>query len=79
MSLEKFKKFEEAEKALWCFKPDAKYFQQVRELFKLANRLCPPDFPRGLFKYRTMEEANKAKEEWILRNALKKRESRQKE
>jgi hypothetical protein len=76
MGLQKFKSFQEAERALWCFNPDEKYFKQVRELFKLANRLCSPNFPRGIFKYRTLEEANKAKEEWLLQNALKKRESR---
>jgi len=78
MSLQKYKSFSEAEQALWCFKPDEKYFKQIKELFKLANRLCPPNFPRGVFKYRTIEEANKDKEEWILQNALKKRKSRHK-
>jgi len=77
MGLQKFKSFSEAERALWCYNPDEKYFQQIRELFKLANRLCPPNFPRGIFKYRTMKEANKAKEEWLLQNALKRRESRE--
>ncbi|MDQ1354008.1 MAG: hypothetical protein QG657_4317 [Acidobacteriota bacterium] len=76
MGLQKFKTFEEAQQALWCYNPDETYFKQVRELFKLANRLCPPDFPRGVFKYRTMEEANNAKQEWLLQNALKKRASR---
>jgi hypothetical protein len=76
MGLQKFKSFQEAEQALWCYNPDEKYFKQVRELFKLANRLCPPNFPRGIFKYLTLEEANNAKEEWLLQNALKKRESR---
>jgi hypothetical protein len=76
MGLQKFKSFQEAEQALWCSHPDEKYFKQVRELFKLANRLCPPDFPRGVFKYRTMEEADNAKQEWLLQNALKKRAAR---
>jgi len=72
MSIQKFKSFQEAERALWCFNPDEKYFKQVRELFKLANRLCPLNFPRWVFKYCTLEEANNAKEEWLLQNALKK-------
>jgi len=79
MSLQKFKSFEEAERALWCLNPDEKYFKQVRELFKLANRLCPPNFPWGVFKYRTIEDADKDKEKWLLQNALKKRDSRDKE
>jgi hypothetical protein len=71
MGIEKFKSFEEAERALWCIEPDAKYYKQVAQLWNLANRLCPPNFPRGIFKYRTIEEANKQKDEWILVNALK--------
>jgi len=79
MGLQKFKNFGEAERALWCFNPDEKYFKQVRELFNLANRLCPPDFPRGIFKYRTIDEANETKQKWLLQNALKKRTSRDNE
>lgn len=71
MSIQKFKTFNDAEKALWCFKPDKEYYNQVIELFEFANQICPPEFPHGIFKYKTMEEANKQKEEWILENALK--------
>lgn len=79
MAIEKFKTFEEAEQALWCFKPDAEYFKRVRELWKLANRLCPPRFPQGVFKYKTIEDANKQKEEWILANALKNKKEQKKQ
>ena len=72
MSVQKFRTHEEAKRALWCFNPDDEYYERVSQLFKLANQLCPPDFPRGVFKYRTIEDANKAKEEWLLQNALKK-------
>lgn len=77
MSVQKFKTHEEAQRALWCFHPDEEYYKRVSRLFKLANRLCPPNFPRGVFKYRTIEEANKAKEKWLLENALKKRQARE--
>lgn len=73
MGIQKFKSFEDAERALWCFKPDAAYYKRVAELWEMANRLCPPNFPRGIFKYKTIEEANKDKEKWIMENALKKR------
>jgi hypothetical protein len=73
MTIEKFKKFEDAERALWCFEPDEAYYKRVAEFWKLANRLCPPDFPQGIFKYKTIEEANKQKQEWIIANAIKKK------
>jgi hypothetical protein len=63
MGLQKFKSIHEAQRALWCFSPDEKYFKQVKELFKLTKRLGSPNFPRGVFKYHTIEEANNAKEE----------------
>lgn len=73
MSVRKFKSFEDAERALWCFKPDEAYYKKVAALWELGNKLCPPDFPRGIFKYRTIEDANRDKEKWVLANALKKK------
>jgi hypothetical protein len=72
MSIQKFKTFEEAEKALWCKEPDENYYKRINNLFELAYRLNPPNYPRGIFKYKTLEEANKQKEEWILENAKRK-------
>ncbi len=76
MPIEKFETFEEAEQALWCFEPDAEYYKRVRELWKVANHLCPPQFPQGVFKYKTFEEANKQKDEWVLANALERQKKR---
>ena len=72
VSIEKFKTPDEATKALWCFKPDVKYFRQLRKFWKMANRFCPPNFPKGVFKYKTIEEAGKEKEIWIIKNAIRK-------
>jgi len=73
MPVYKYKTFEEAEKkALWNFKPDEAYFERVIKLFDLAQRLNPVRYPRGVFKYRTLEEANKQSEEWLMSHCLKK-------
>ena len=58
MPVYKFKTFEEAEDALWNFHPDERYFERVKELWNFADRLCPIRYPRGIFKFRTIEEAN---------------------
>ena len=42
MAIQKFKDFQEAERALWCFYPDEEYYKRVVKLWDLANRLCPP-------------------------------------
>jgi hypothetical protein len=72
MPIEKFATFSEADQALWSFEQDEAYYKRVAELWKLANCLCPLNFPRGIYKYKTIEEANKQKQEWLLNNALKK-------
>jgi len=69
MSVYKYKTFEEAERALWNFHPNAAYFKQVAELWKFANQLCPITYPQGIFKYRSIEEANQQRDEWELAHA----------
>jgi hypothetical protein len=72
MPVQKFKTFEEAEKALWNFQPDDAYFARVAELWEFANKLNPISYPRGIFKFKTIEEANKHREEIELAHARKK-------
>ena len=62
----KYKTFEEAESALWNFRPDEAYFSRVTELWNFANKLCPITYSKGIFKYRNIEEANKQRNEWEL-------------
>lgn len=54
----KFKTFEEAQKALWEFEPDEKYYSQIKALFALAYKLYPLQCRRGIFVFKTIEEAN---------------------
>jgi hypothetical protein len=72
MPVQKFKTFEEAEKALWNFKPDDAYLARVAELWDFANKLNPISYPKGIFKFKTIEEANKHREEVELAQARKK-------
>lgn len=41
--------------------------RRIRFVWALAARLAPSDFPRGVRKYRSMEEANREREEWSRR------------
>jgi len=62
MPIHKYKTFEDAEKALWNFNPDEKYYEGVAELWKFANELNPISYPKGIFKFRSIEEANRHRE-----------------
>jgi hypothetical protein len=68
-SIQKFSSFEEAETALYCLEPDQAYFERVANLWNLVDHLCPRKYPRGIFRYRSIDEANRQAEEWLEENA----------
>ncbi|MBN2012092.1 hypothetical protein JW960_22375 [candidate division KSB1 bacterium] len=76
MPVYKYKSFEDAEKALWNFNPDERYFEHLAELYKFGNKLNPIDIPCGVFKFKTIEEANRHRERIELEHAKKLREER---
>ncbi|MCI0515964.1 hypothetical protein L0128_22345 [candidate division KSB1 bacterium] len=69
MPVYKYKTFEEAERALWNFFPDEAYYDRVAELWEFANQLSPITYPRGIFKFRTIAEANQHREAFELAHA----------
>lgn len=69
MPVYKFKSHEDAEAALWTFSPDAAYYKRVAALWRFANRLNPISYPAGLYKFRSLEEANRHREEIELAQA----------
>ncbi len=71
MPVYKYKSFKEAEKALWNFNPDEAYYKRVADLWEFADKLNPIKYPRGVFKFRNIQEANKHREEIELKHALK--------
>ncbi len=76
MPIYKYKTFEEAEKALWNFNPDEKYYDKVGELWEFANELSSISYPKGIFKFRSVEEANKHRDEIEIAHAKRLRAKR---
>ncbi len=66
----KFKTFDEAQKALWSFEPDERYYALVKDLFALANKLYPPRCRQGIFLFKTIEEANDFRRKEEIQKAL---------
>ena len=58
MSIQKFKSLEVAQRALWNFNPDRDYYKGLADLFKLALTYAKPFCERGVFKFKTLEQAN---------------------
>jgi hypothetical protein len=69
MPVYKYRTFEEAKRALWCKKPDRRYFRQLSGILAIADGLCPFRFPQGVFKYKSIGEANEQRKEWELAGA----------
>lgn len=63
MSVYKYRTFEDAERALWNFNPDEAYFKRVPDLWAFADQLNSIVRPNGIFKFRSIEEANKHRDE----------------
>ncbi|HEX9973672.1 MAG TPA: hypothetical protein VGD14_16485 [bacterium] len=71
MPIYKYKTFEEAERALWNLSPDENYYHRVAELWDFANELNPIFYPSGVFKFKTIEEANRHRKNFEIENATK--------
>ena len=69
MPVYKFKSHKEAERALWNFNPDEAYFKRVAELWKFANQLSDIKYPRGVFRFKSITDANKHRGEMELARA----------
>lgn len=72
MPVQKFTSFEEAEKSLWNFSMDDAHFRRVRELWDFADKLCTFSYPKGVFKFRSLEEAHAHRQRCQVERAEKK-------
>lgn len=65
MPVQRFRSFDEARRALWLPVGDPSLPRRLRALWKMAGRLAPRTAPRGLFRFRSLEEAGLQREEWV--------------
>lgn len=73
MPIKRFRTLEEAELDLLCPKPDAAYFRRLARLLASRPAFAARGIPRGMLKYRTLEEADRDAEKWLLEAALEAR------
>jgi hypothetical protein len=62
MPLQKFQNLADAERALWCSHPDEEYLERW---CKIVQEMTPRSFPTGVFRYRTIEEADRERKAWL--------------
>jgi len=73
MPVQRFRSFEEAREALWGDPGDPEYLRQISWLWAFADRLYPRRFPRGVYRYTSIEEANRQREAWEIAGARRAR------
>jgi hypothetical protein len=77
MPFDRFRTMEEAREALWANRAEVEVFARIRRLWSFARRLAPGAAPRGLRRFRTLEEASREREAWIARRARALRDARE--
>lgn len=64
MPVQKFRTLQEAEEALWCTDPDDDYLERQARWWAIVRQMEKRSFPTGVFKYRSIEEADEDRERW---------------
>jgi len=67
MPVQKFNSHEEARRALWVPRGDPRIPRMIQRVLSIAHGLYPLDRPRGVFKFRSIEEANASRRLWKKR------------
>lgn len=81
MPVQKFRNIEEMDAArsdLWCDKPDAAYYERLRQLWDRSSRLNPRKWPTGVFKFRSLEEAQAHRDQMLTEHIRRLRAAREK-
>jgi hypothetical protein len=60
----RYRTFEQAERALWRQPGDPSALRAAAALFAFARRLRPTTAARGVRRFRTFDEARRAREAW---------------
>ncbi len=68
MPVRKFRDISEMEGNTWHEPGDPRLFAAIRAVWSLAARMTRPHFPPGVYKHRSIEEADRLRQEWEREN-----------
>ena len=66
MPVSKYRTFEDARYSQWFQYQDNKYWDIIEQIFNVAQAVDLINYPRGLFKFKNLKEANEHKNILIL-------------
>lgn len=64
MPVRKFKNPDQMEAATWLDADDPRFAATIAALWRRAALMAPLRFPPGVYKHRSIDEANRLSEEW---------------
>ena len=64
MSICKLRSLPTDDDSVWLPPDDPRLWPTIGAVWALAARLCPPRFPPGVYKHRSIVEANRQTDEW---------------
>ncbi len=64
MPVRKFRSLQEMEDSLWREPGEPELLKAIRSVWSFAARTCPRRFPPGVYKHRSLEEAQRQREIW---------------
>jgi hypothetical protein len=65
MPIQKFTSLDEARRALWASPGQPDLLTRIEALWTFSLRLVPRQIPRGVRKFRSLEEANQERDQWV--------------
>jgi hypothetical protein len=68
MPVRRFRSVEAMEGNTWYDRDDPRLFQAIQTTWEFATRVTKPRFPPGVYKHRTVEEAEELREVWEQAN-----------
>jgi hypothetical protein len=68
MPVSKFRHVSEMEGNNWYEPGDPRLYEAIRAVWDFARRTTKPRFPPGVYRHRSIEAANRLREEWDRAN-----------
>jgi hypothetical protein len=63
MPVRKFRSLEDMEDSLWR-EPGPELWRAIASVWRFADRTCPKRFPPGVYRHRSIEDAQRQREAW---------------
>jgi hypothetical protein len=68
MPVRKFRNLQDMEDSSWRSPDDPSLFRVIEETWNFSHSLCPQQFPPGVYRHRSVEEAQELREAWEQEN-----------